>query len=226
MRRIRSSLLSNLSVVTWLIALNVAVFIFLKIAINFSPIYLDYLGLQTNLFLQGKFLWTIFTHMFTHFYFWHLLINMFVLYSLGGLCEKIIGSKRFLWFYLISGLFAGILTVILTGLFGDSSWGARIFGENNVLMMGASGAIFAIAGLYTVLLPKLKFSIIFLPFFSLPAYVMIPLVLFGTWFITIVSNWPIGNVAHFGGFVVGILYGFYLKSKYKRKVVALQKVFR
>ena len=151
---------------------------------------------------------------------------MFVLFSLGSLCEKIIGRKRFFWFYLISGFFAGILSVLLSGFFGNTELGVRIFGSPDIFMMGASGAIFAIAGLYMILLPNIRFMIIFLPFFSLKATAMIPLVLFGVWALTIIFNLPIGNVAHFGGFLVGVVYGLYLKNRYKRKVLQLQKMFR
>ena len=93
-------------------------------------------------------------------------------------------------------------------------------------MVGASGAIFAIAGLYVILLPRLRFSIIFFPFFSLPAYIMIPAVLFIFWGLSAVFNWPIGNVAHFGGFLAGLIYGLYLKGKYPGKVNRLQRMFR
>jgi len=164
--------------------------------------------------------------MFVHGGFFHLFINMFVLFQLGGLSEKIIGRKRFFWFYILSGLFAGILAVILPTLYGNTPLGARIFGSPDIFMVGASGAIFALAGLFVVLLPKLRFMIIFLPFFSLPAYVMIPLVLFITWAVTIAGNFPIGNVAHFGGFLAGLAFGFYLRTKYKRKVAMLQRMFR
>jgi membrane associated rhomboid family serine protease len=164
--------------------------------------------------------------MFSHGGIAHLLINMFVLFSLGGLSERIIGRKRFFWFYIISGIFAGLLSVVLSGFFGVSELGARIFGSPDIFMVGASGAIFAIAGLYVVLLPKLKFAIIFFPFFSFPGYVLIPLVLFGVWALSIVFGWPVGNVAHFGGFIVGLVYGFYLKNKYKRKVKMLQRMIK
>src|SRR3989344_6433555 len=109
----------------------------------------------------------------------HLLINMFVLFSLGNLSEKIIGRKRYFWFYLLSGLVAGLMFVFFAYFFGQTDLGARVFGSPEDAAVGASGAIFAIAGLFMVLTPKLRFMIIFLPFFSLPAYIMIPLVLFG-----------------------------------------------
>lgn len=219
-----SALFSNLSITSWLIILSVIISIFGFFIFFINGI--NYIALQPSNILQGKYLWTLLTHMFAHGSPLHLFINMFVLFSLGGLSEKIIGKKRFLWFYILSGLFAGLLSVILSGLYGNTPLGARIFGSPDAYMVGASGAIFAIAGLFVILLPKLKFMIIFLPFFSLPAYIMIPLVLFITWVATIAGNFPIGNVAHLGGFLAGIAYGLYLKTKYRKKVKLLQKMFR
>ncbi|MFH1289815.1 MAG: rhomboid family intramembrane serine protease [Nanoarchaeota archaeon] len=217
---------NGLSIVTWLIIINVTASIIGFVAFATSEDYVSYLALKPDNILQGKFLWTLVTHMFIHGGIGHLLINMFVLFSLGGLCERIIGRKRFLWFYIISGLFAGILSILLAGFFGATPLGERIFGSPDMFMVGASGAIFAIAGLYVLLLPKLRFMIIFLPFFSLPAYIMVPLALFIMWGASILGNWPIGNVAHFGGFLAGIIYGIYLRAKYRRKVIKLQRMFR
>lgn len=214
------------SVVFWLIVVNVIVSIVGFFLFAASDSYADYIALKPSNILQGKFLWTLLTHMFMHGGIAHLAINMFVLFSLGSLIEKIIGKKRFIWFYLISGLFAGILSVVLAGYFGNTALGAKIFGSPDVYMVGASGAIFAIAGLYVLLLPRLRFMIIFLPFFSLPAYIMVPLILVATWAVTFFAGAPIGNVAHFGGFLAGIVYGFYLRIKYKRKIQKLQGMFR
>ena len=76
--------------------------------------------------------------MFVHGGIAHLLVNMFVLFSLGALCEKIIGRKRFIWFYLISGLVAGVLSVLVSGFFGTSDIGAKIFGTPDICMDGVS----------------------------------------------------------------------------------------
>lgn len=224
-----SEKIGNLSVVAWLIIINIIAFVIGSILLRVSEDSIDYIALQPNNILHGDFLWTLVTHMFMHApgtFALHLIVNMFVLYSLGGLIEKIIGRKRFLWFYIIAGLFAGILSVLLAGFFGHTDLGARIFGSPEVFMVGASGAIFAIAGLYVVLLPRVRFMIIFLPFFSLPAYIMVPLVLIGMWLASIAGGLPVGNVAHFGGFLAGIFYGFYLRSKYRKKVARLQRMFR
>ena len=220
----------NLSVTNWLIIINILFFFIVTTLLIINKNYIDYIAIQPSNILQGKYLWTILTSMFMHapgigipYFSVHLLMNMFVLFSLGNFCEKIIGKKRFIWFYLISGIVAGISMIIFSYFFSSSDIGIRIFGDPSLPGVGASGAIFAIAGLFVILTPKLKFMIIFLPFFSLPAYIMIPLVLFATWLVSAGTGLPIGNTAHFGGFLVGIIYGFYLKKKYSRKIEMLNK---
>lgn len=220
-----SDWLYSLSVTGWLILVTciVSIVAFISFAVSLDTI--AYFALKPSNILSGQYLWTLIVHMFVHGGIFHLLINMFVLFSLGGLCERIIGRKRMFWFYILSGVFAGLLSAVLAGFFGFGFW-EKVLGNADVYMVGASGAIFAIAGLFVLLLPKLRFMIIFLPFFSLPAYIMVPLVLVLTWAGSIAGGLPIGNVAHFGGFLAGIGYGWYLRVKYKRKVQMIQKMFR
>jgi len=220
------------SITSLLIWTNIIFFVLVVLLALVIPNFLNYIVLRPAEVMQGKYLWTFLTSMFMHapgypipFISFHLLINMFVLYSLGGLSEKIIGRKRFLWFYLISGLIAGLMFVLLAYFFGTTDLGARIFGSSGIAAVGASGAIFAIAGLFMILTPKLRFMIIFLPFFSLPAYIMIPLVLFLTWIVSSGVGIGIGNTAHLGGFLAGVIYGLYLRNKYKRKTVMISKYF-
>jgi membrane associated rhomboid family serine protease len=191
----------------------------------FDPRAIVYFALQPESIAAGRELWTLVLHMFVHGGIAHLFVNMFVLFSLGGLCERLIGKRRFFAVYLIAGIFAGVLSVCAALLFG-SGVGASIVGNPKDFMVGASGAIFALAGLLMVLLPRLRFSIIFLPFFSLPAYIMVPLVLAVTWIISIFAGWNIGNVAHLGGFLVGAGYGYYLRLKYQRKVRLMEQYFQ
>jgi len=224
--RQRRKVFGGRSATSILIWINIILFVIFFLLSAIIPNFLDYISLNPSLFMDGKYPWTIITHMFMHapsIIPIHLLINMFVLFSLGGLMEKIIGKKRFLYFYLISGLFAGFLFIVLAYFLGNTELGARIFGSPIMSAVGASGAIFAIAGLFMVMTPKLKFMIIFLPFFSLPAYLMIPIVLFGTWLVSSSTGFPIGNTAHFGGFLCGVIYGLYLRNKYPRKVNRISK---
>jgi membrane associated rhomboid family serine protease len=217
----RISLMSGV----WLIAIiTIALSIIGTILFMFYPRLIDYVALNPSRVIAGAFLWTLVTHIFFHGGFFHLFVNMMALFSIGSLCERIIGKKRFIVFYILAGLFAGIVAVLFSGLFGYG-FGENIFGSPNVVMVGASGALFAIAGLFVMLLPKLRFGILFIPFFSLPAYIMVPLVLFLVWGLSIFAGLPIGNSAHFGGFLAGIGYGLYLKTKYRKKVMVLQRYF-
>lgn len=217
--------LKEMSATAWIVWINVLMFFVILISLYGNQNRIIYFALNPSLILQGKYLFTLILHMFSHVYPAHLFVNMFALLSLGKLSERIIGRKRFIIFYLISGVFAGILSVILSGLFGYGL-GAKIFGAPDTFMLGASGAIFAIAGLFVILLPKLKFSIMFLPFWSFPAYKMIPAIVIIMWVLSISIGLPIGNVAHFGGLIAGLVYGLYLKSKYKNKVAMIQTYFR
>jgi len=227
-QRKKKNIFGGRSATSILIWVNIIFFDIVMILLQVIPNMFDYIALNPANIFQGKYLWTFLTSMFMHapaFISLHLLVNMFVLFSLGRMMEKIIGKKRFLLFYLISGLIAGLSFVLLSYFLGDTELGMRIFGDPLMSAVGASGAIFAIAGLFMILTPKLKFMIIFLPFFSLPAYIMIPLVLFGTWLVSSSTGFLIGNTAHFGGFLCGVLYGLYLKNKYPRKTQMLNRQF-
>ncbi|MBS3090976.1 rhomboid family intramembrane serine protease [Candidatus Pacearchaeota archaeon] len=217
--------LSAISITAWIIITNIIVWIILFILLNINEDYINYFALNPDLIMQGKYIWTIILHMFSHLSPLHLFVNMFALFSFGKLCERIIGRKRFGWFYITAGLVAGILSVLLSYFFGYG-FGERILGSPAVYMIGASGAIFGIAGLFVVLLPRLKFSIIFLPFWSFPAYIIVPALLVILWALSIGFNLPVGNVAHFGGLLSGLIYGFYLRNKYQKKVYMLQRMFR
>ena len=60
-----------------------------------------------------------------------------------------------------------------------------------------------------------------MPFWVLPIVAIVPLVVIGL-FVPL----PIGNTAHFGGLIAGLLYGIYLKKKYKRRAQIISKFFR
>ena len=232
-RKERKGFLRNLSVTGWLILVNVVFFIAAIILLYMDENFLNYIALKPVDVMHGKYLWTFLTSMFMHapgqgvfaFLSVHMIVNMFVLFSLGGLMEKIIGRKRFLWFYLLAGIFAGLMFVLLSYFFGNGGIGENIFGSPDIPAVGASGAIFAIAGLFVLLTPKMRFSIIFFPFFTLPAIIMIPLVLFGTWIVSYSAGFGIGNTAHLGGFLFGAVYGVYLRKKYSKKVKMISGYF-
>jgi membrane associated rhomboid family serine protease len=153
--------------------------------------------------------------MFMHAGFFHLFANMFSLMFVGNFIEKLLGRKRFILIYLLCGLFAGIVFVLSSLI-----WAA----DFNAYAVGASGALFGLIGILMLLTPNLPVYVMFIPIPIKMKYAA-PGMLILLWLISIAGNVPIGNMAHFGGFVFGIIYGFYLRKKYKNKTKYISKYF-
>jgi len=171
-------------------------------------------SLRPNDVLGGNNLWTFFTSMFMHAGLTHLFVNMLSLVFIGGFVEKLIGKKRFIWLYLGSGLFAGIFFVLVALITGT---------DLNVFAVGASGAIFGLGGLLAVLTPRLPVLVFFI--IPMPMWVAMIFLIGVLWLLSASLSLPIGNVAHLGGFIVGLAYGFYLKQKYPRKASMISRYF-
>ena len=147
--------------------------------------------------------------------FFHIFANMFSLMFIGSLVERILGAKRYLYFYLASGLFAGVFFVLSSLIFKS---------DFNLFAVGASGALFGLIGLLVLLTPNLPVYVMFIPIGIKMKYAA-PGILVVLWFISIAGDVPIGNTAHLGGLLCGLIYGIYLKRKYKNKTQWLNKHF-
>jgi membrane associated rhomboid family serine protease len=101
-----------------------------------------YLAMNPGLVLRG-WVWQFVTYMFAHGGIAHLLFNMLALFIFGTQVERQIGSGEFLVYYLVTGFLAGLFSFAVycfTGAYG-------------VLLLGASGALFAVQLAYAVLFP-------------------------------------------------------------------------
>ena len=176
------------------------------------PSIMNYIALSPAYILQGKFLWTFITSMFMHASPTHLIVNMLSLVFLGSFLERILGRRRFFWFYMISGIFASLFFIASAFIFKQ---------DMNALAVGASGALFGIGGLLAVLTPKLPVYIMFIPI-AMPMWFGIALSLGVMWLFSVFGA-NIGNTAHLGGLIAGLIYGFYLRSKYPRKIFLLNR---
>ncbi len=208
-------LIKNLRVNTILILVNVVFFILFSILILINEGYIDYVALKPLNISQGAYIWTFLTSMFMHANLFHLFVNMFSLFFIGSLIERILGPKRYLYFYLASGLFAGIFFVAFSLLFNV---------DVNTFAVGASGALFGVAGLMTILTPNLPLYVMFIPI-PIKAKYAIPGLLAILWLISITGEIPIGNTAHLGGLILGLGFGIYLRKKYKNKTRKIRKYF-
>ena len=223
--RRKESFFSRMSTNNLLILINVLVFVFVfpLLLFSFGEELIKYVAINPELFVKG-FVWTLLTSMFMHGNFSHLFVNMISMFFIGNFVEKLIGRKRFFWFYMLSGIIAGLTFVSFAylGLFVKN--GTAIFGGVDAFAVGASGALFGLGGLLAVLIPKLRVLVLFI--IPMPMWIAMAVLMFGIWVISATSGLPVGNTAHFGGLIVGLIYGFYLRKKYSRKVRALNKMFR
>lgn len=213
--RKKRSIFGNLNVTLTLIFINVIAFILFALLLSSNIVVLDYIALKPANILQGEYLWTFITSMFMHGGLFHIFANMFSLLFIGSLVEKILGAKRYLYFYLISGLLAGLFFVFSSLIFPM---------DFNAFAVGASGAVFGLVGLLMLLTPNLPVYIMFIPIPIKMKYAA-PGILIVLWFISIAGDVPIGNTAHLGGLITGLVYGLYLKNKYKRKTKYINKYF-
>ncbi len=204
----------SLSVTTTIILVNVILFILFWILISTELLPLDAIALQPANIFVGQYVWTFLTSMFMHGGIFHLFVNMLSLFFIGSLVEKILGQKRYLGFYLISGLFAGFLYVLSEFLFSTNSLPA----------VGASGALFGLIGFLVLITPDLPVYVMFIPIPIKMKYAAIGL-LAVLWIISATTSLGIGNVAHLGGLIAGLAYGLYLKNKFPQKTRMLRKRF-
>jgi len=184
-----------------LVAINVALFFLQMVAPReFTTVFAIIPKMATVDF--GHFTLTLLTSMFLHGSITHLGGNMLYLWIFADNVEGLFGHTRFLIFYLICGIGAGIAQII-----SDPS--------STIPMIGASGAIAGVLGAYMVSFPKAK-VIAFLPFFFWWGMTMrIPALFYlGFWFLIQLTN-GLGTIglnttggvawfAHIGGFVTGI----------------------
>jgi len=153
------------------------------------------LGLIPDLLSQKP--WTLLTAMFVHSNFWHFFFNMVALFFFGGTLMQLVGRNRFLLAYFAGGIVGNVLFLLLNM-------------SSAVILVGASGAVYAIAGALVVMIPNMRialwgilpmplwiFVIVFLGLLSLPPFV----------------DSDIAWQAHLGGLAAGLIFGFLFRRR-------------
>ena len=130
------------NVTLYLILINAAVFMLTYI----SRDLLVYLSMIPGLVLQKHYYWQFFTYMFAHSNFSHILFNMLGLFFFGTQVERRMGSKEFLLFYLLTGFLAGLFSFFYY-------WATGGYG---VILLGASGAVFAVLLAFAAYFPQAR----------------------------------------------------------------------
>jgi membrane associated rhomboid family serine protease len=161
-----------------------------------------YFGLIPLLVWKKYFLWQLFTYIFLHGGFSHIFFNLLALWMFGGELESYWGSKKFLFYFFLCGIGAGIFTVLFS----------------SYPVIGASGAIYGILLAYGWLFPNRPILIYFL--FPIPAKYMV--IIFGLIELFSSSSGTGGGIAHLthlGGLVFGFFYMAYpmIRQKFRRE---------
>jgi membrane associated rhomboid family serine protease len=164
-------------------------------------------------FSFGAQVFSLFSFMFLHGGFLHLLGNVWFLYIFGDNVEDHLGHGRYLFFYLFCGWASGIVHILF-------NW------HSTIPTIGASGAVAGVMGAYILLHPRAKILtlvpvIIFPLFFEIPAFVFL-----GIWFVFQFLSAAGGQShaagvafwAHVGGFVAGMALLPFLRASPKAKI--------
>ena len=169
--------------------------------------------------------WQIVSHIFMHGNFGHLLFNMYSLWMFGSVLEQLWGPKKFLLYYLVTGLGAAALHMGVQWI--EASSLVSKINENGVEAMqaltryrmlmntptvGASGAVYGILLAYGMLFPNNELRIIFLPIalkakYFVIIFAVIELVL------GLVGGGNIAHFAHLGGMIFGFILVRYWRKR-------------
>ena len=154
-------------------------------------------------------IWQLITYQFLHANFSHILFNMFGLWMFGMEIENIWGSRKFLYFYLLCGVVAGLFNLFLTPLLGAPP----------AFTVGASGAIYGVLIAFGLFFPN---RYIFLYFFiPVKAKYLIGFFVILEFFM-VNSGGNVAHLAHLGGALAGFVF-ILLDSKSN---IELKNIFR
>lgn len=185
---------SNSNLVFVLIGINILVYL-AEIFLRQLPVYI-FLSLIPSLVMRG-WLWQFVTYMFVHDpqSYMHIIFNMLALFIFGTQVERQMGSREFLLYYLLTGILAGFFSFVVYYLTGSML----------VVLMGASGAVFAVQLAYAVLYPR---SVVYI-WGLLP--LRAPIMVLGFTAVELVSmiagfGGNIAHLTHLAGFAIGWVY--------------------
>jgi membrane associated rhomboid family serine protease len=174
-----------------IIAVNVAMFV----AGWAIPGLIEVLGLVPYRLVHQLYVWQLVTYMFMHGGALHVAFNMLALWMFGAELERTWGTRYFLKYYFVTGVGAGVLTVVIALL--PFEYTQFIYQYPTI---GASGAIFGVLLAYGLTFPERPIFLYFV--FPIPAKYFVLIV--GA--ISFFSGGGVAHATHLGGIVVGYLF--------------------
>lgn len=195
----------------------------------------DWLGLHFPL-ASDFYLFQLVTYMFMHANFSHIFFNMFAVYMFGRVLESVWGQKRFLIYYIVTGIGAGLIQELtwmidLRDVLSAPQEMVNIGGGqiltkpefyNLFVTIGASGAVFGILLAFGMLFPNVPLYIMFVP---IPIKAKYFVILYGLIELTMgVASFRGDSVAHFAH-LGGMLFGYLLIRYWRKKGIRNGRYF-
>ncbi len=211
-----SRFLDNIPVVTRnLLFLNIIMFV----ATCINPVFMkETFSMAFPLATRFRW-WQPLTHMFMHDGFMHIFFNMYTLVMFGMIVERALGTKKFIWFYLITGFGAVLLHTGVEFLQVQSLLKQYPGVEPQLIynsipgVLGASGAVYGVLVAFAMLYPQARLTLIFPPV-TLDAKWWV-IIFVGIELVTGITGTQMG-IAHFAH-LGGALFGFLLIRYWQRK---------
>ncbi len=173
-----------------LIIINVVVFLAQNLLSNLNITeYLSLWSVNSPYFKPYQF----FTYMFAHGSLTHIFFNMLAFASFAPVLESYWGDKKFLTFYLATGIGAGVIYAVVNLLLGTTDGG---------IMLGASGALYGILMAFGMVFPNLEIMLLFPPI-PIKAKYMVFIMGFITYALD--RSGTVAHLAHFGGAFVAFI---------------------
>ena len=221
-----------------LIIINLLMYLGKVVAQRYGIDFDDLLGL--HFFLASDFkLWQLFTYMFIHGGLEHIFFNMFAVWMFGRIMEQVMGSQRFLFYYIMCGLGAGLVQEVVwqftwtNDFFASIEAGGSQLGAaeaemlyrsgqlnhlvpqfcNMLITVGASGAVFGLLLAFGMIFPKVPLYILFIPIPIQARYVVLAYGLLELFFGVSGRLSGVAHFAHLGGMIFGIFLILYWKHK-------------
>jgi membrane associated rhomboid family serine protease len=178
-----------------LIGANVLMFVISA----FAPAAILYLGLVPTRVIHQFWVWQAVTYMFMHGGIFHIVFNMLALWMFGAELERIWGTRYFLKFYFVTGVGAGLLTVLFSLL--PFEFAQHI---QQSIVIGASGAIYGLLLAYALYFPDRPIYMYFV--FPIPAKIFVAIMGAIAFFSSLSEAGGVANATHLGGLLIGYLY--------------------
>lgn len=188
---------------TILLVINIALFFIINISTGIfnTPILTTNLALPLNINEFAFKFWTLFTYMFSHKDLGHVFYNMLLLYFTAQTFLNFLSEKKLIFVYIVSGLFGGLILLVLSVIFRS------IFAYS--ILFGASAAVIGIVSCLAIYIPNLPVSLFGIIEMRYKYYALL---IFAVSTIIDFNVNTGGKISHFGGAFFGLFFGYMLKN--------------